>query len=209
VVGEVAELQREIREASTELRKQKSREGIEQTRRVLKTVQEHLSVGVFQASPAADNSSPREEKIAPGDTVWLKEAGLEAKVVRLYDVSDEVEVEAGQTRIKLGVEGIERIVPGGGGEVRRFVPVVKPQPKQVLPELLMLGRRAEEVEPLLSEYLDDAAVAGLRQVRIVHGSGTGVLREVVRDLLATHPLVKAYRPGGRGEGGNGVTVVGL
>jgi DNA mismatch repair protein MutS2 len=129
--------------------------------------------------------------------------------VRLYEVSDEVEVEAGQTRIKLGIEGIERIVPGKGSEARRFVPVVKPQPKQVPPELLLLGRRAEEVEPLLSAYLDDAAVAGLRQVRIVHGSGTGVLRQVVRDLLATHPLVKAYRPGGRGEGGNGVTVVGL
>ena len=76
-------------------------------------------------------------------------------------------------------------------------------------ELLLLGRRAEEVEHLVDSYLDDAVVANLRQVRIVHGSGTGVLRQIVRELLASHSLVKSFRPGERGEGGNGVTVVKL
>ena len=209
VVGEAAELQREIRQASTDLRKQKSRESIEQTRRVLAAVQERLRGEVFRAPTAPEEKAVPEDVIAPGDTVWLKEASLEAKVVRLFAESNEVEVESGQTRIKLGVEGIEKIVASGGGETWRHVPVVKPQPKLVPPELLLLGRRAEEVEPLLSSYLDDAALANLRQVRIVHGSGTGTLRRVVRDLLASNPLIKAYRPGGRGEGGNGVTVVSL
>jgi DNA mismatch repair protein MutS2 len=105
------------------------------------------------------------------------------------------------------MEGVEKIVPSG--ETRRFVPVIKPQPKQVASELLLLGKRADEVEPLLNAYLDDAVVAGLGQVRIVHGSGTGTLRSIVRELLMTHPLVKSFRPGERGEGGNGVTVVKL
>ena len=61
----------------------------------------------------------------------------------------------------------------------------------------------------LDKYLDDAFVAGLYQVRVVHGKGTGTLRQVVRGQLAKHPLVKSYRPAGYGEGGAGVTIVEL
>jgi DNA mismatch repair protein MutS2 len=62
---------------------------------------------------------------------------------------------------------------------------------------------------LLNSYLDNASLAGLHDVRIVHGCGTGVLRNIVRELLPHHPLVKSFRPGGRGEGGNGVTIAQL
>jgi len=61
----------------------------------------------------------------------------------------------------------------------------------------------------LDQYLNSAFMAGLYQVRVVHGKGTGTLRQVVRKLLAQHPLVKSYRPGGYGEGGAGVTIVEL
>ena len=61
----------------------------------------------------------------------------------------------------------------------------------------------------LEQYLNDAFMAGLYQVRVVHGKGTGTLREMVREILSTHPLVKSYRPGAYGEGGAGVTMVEL
>jgi len=61
----------------------------------------------------------------------------------------------------------------------------------------------------LDQYLHDAFMAGLYQVRVVHGKGTGTLRQVVREELARHPLVKSYRPGRYGEGGAGVTIVEL
>ena len=61
----------------------------------------------------------------------------------------------------------------------------------------------------LDQYLDDAFMAGLYQVRVVHGKGTGTLRQAVREQLAKHSLVKSYRPGGYGEGGAGVTIVQL
>jgi len=61
----------------------------------------------------------------------------------------------------------------------------------------------------LDQYLNDAFMAGLYQVRVVHGKGTGTLREAVREKLTKHPLVKSYRPGVYGEGGAGVTVVEL
>ena len=61
----------------------------------------------------------------------------------------------------------------------------------------------------LDKYLDEAFMAGLCQVKVIHGKGTGTLRQVVREQLAKHPLVKSYRSGGYGEGGSGVTVVEL
>ena len=61
----------------------------------------------------------------------------------------------------------------------------------------------------LDKYLNDAFMAGLYQVKVIHGKGTGKLRQVVRERLAGHPLVKSYRPGEYGEGGAGVTIVAL
>ncbi|MBA7657372.1 Endonuclease MutS2 [subsurface metagenome] len=61
----------------------------------------------------------------------------------------------------------------------------------------------------LDKYLNDAFMAGLWQVRVVHGKGTGTLRQAVHRALAQHPLVKSYRLGGYGEGGAGVTIVEL
>ena len=67
----------------------------------------------------------------------------------------------------------------------------------------------EEALLKLDKYLDDALMAGLWQVRVVHGKGTGTLRQVVHRVLDKHPLVKSYRLGGYGEGGAGVTIVEL
>ena len=61
----------------------------------------------------------------------------------------------------------------------------------------------------LDKYLNDAFMAGLTQVKVIHGKGTGTIRQVARGYLARHPLVKSYRAGGYGEGGDGVTIVEL
>ncbi len=61
----------------------------------------------------------------------------------------------------------------------------------------------------LDKYLHDAFMAGFYQVRVIHGKGTGTLREATHKALAKHPLVKSYRLGDYGEGGVGVTVVEL
>ncbi len=61
----------------------------------------------------------------------------------------------------------------------------------------------------LDRYLNDAFMAGLSQVKVIHGKGTGTIRQVTREYLAQHPLVKSYRAGGYGEGGDGVTIAEL
>jgi len=76
-------------------------------------------------------------------------------------------------------------------------------------ELRIRHLTVDEALPRLSQYLHDAYVAGQHQVRIIHGKGTGTLRLMVRRELGRHPLVKSFRPGGRGEGGEGVTVAEL
>ena len=67
----------------------------------------------------------------------------------------------------------------------------------------------EEALAELDKYLDDATLAGLPRVTVIHGKGTGTLRRAVHDHLAHHPEVASYRLGGDGEGGSGATIVEL
>ncbi|MCL4544441.1 MAG: endonuclease MutS2 [Chloroflexi bacterium] len=76
-------------------------------------------------------------------------------------------------------------------------------------ELDLRGRRVSEVESELDQFLNDAVRAGLPSARVVHGRGSGAVRQVVHEQLTGHPLVRSFRLGGTGEGGDGVTVVTL
>jgi DNA mismatch repair protein MutS2 len=81
--------------------------------------------------------------------------------------------------------------------------------RSVASSLDLRGARVDEALDALDRYLDDAALAGLGQVVIIHGSGTGALRDAVRARATGHPLVTSMRPGERGEGGDGATIVKL
>jgi DNA mismatch repair protein MutS2 len=80
---------------------------------------------------------------------------------------------------------------------------------EVAEELNLIGLRVEPALEELDVYLDRALLSPLREVRVVHGFGTGRLRQAVRDRLRTHPAVSGSRPGRGNEGGNGATVVTL
>ena len=79
----------------------------------------------------------------------------------------------------------------------------------VSPEIDCRGQTVDEGIGNIDKYIDDAFLAGLQQVTIIHGKGTGVLREAVQKFLKRHPHVKSFRPGVYGEGEMGVTVVEL
>ncbi len=74
-------------------------------------------------------------------------------------------------------------------------------------ELHLRGLRVEEALEKVDKYLDSAYLAGLPNVNLIHGKGTGALRDALRQYLTQHPFVGSYRAGGYYEGGTGVTVV--
>jgi DNA mismatch repair protein MutS2 len=76
----------------------------------------------------------------------------------------------------------------------------------VSPELDLRGSTVEEAEYQVEKFLDDAYLGGLERVRIIHGKGTGALRQAIQSLLARHPQVESYALGGYREGGSGVTI---
>lgn len=81
--------------------------------------------------------------------------------------------------------------------------------RSVASSLDLRGARVDEALEALGRYLDDASLAGLERATIVHGLGTGALRDAVRATAGEHPLVRSVRAGERAEGGDGVTVLGF
>ena len=212
IVREAAGLQVKIREAAAELRKEKSKERIEQAKKALAEAQEQLDAGVWQARPAVEIEGIEAEAspITAGDTVWLKEAGVPATVLSVSEERGLVEVQAGKVKMTLRVDSVEKRIPSTGA-VRTGGALIKKEMRKsrVSLELDLRGKRAEEVEPALEGYLNEASLVGLSRVRIIHGIGTGTVRQIVREILASHPLVTSFQPGEQGEGGDGVTIVSM
>ncbi|MFC1860808.1 endonuclease MutS2 [Chloroflexota bacterium] len=212
IVSQAAELQKEIRYAASELRREKSRERIEQTRKTLAAVHEQLKSEIWQTSrdTAEDEEIVDDSSIAVGDTVLLKDANLQVKVISVLEETQQVDVQAGMTRLRIGIESVEKVTPAPEGKPPEYTPAGKQIfDRRVSLELDLRGKRADEVEWALDSYLNDASLSNLNEVRIIHGIGTGTVRSIVRDSLASHPLVKSFRSGGKGEGGDGVTMVKL
>jgi DNA mismatch repair protein MutS2 len=76
-------------------------------------------------------------------------------------------------------------------------------------ELNIIGQRAEEAIEQVDKFLDNAALASINRVRIVHGHGMGILKRAVSDLLSSHPHVSRFHPAAQSEGGAGATIVEL
>jgi DNA mismatch repair protein MutS2 len=212
VAEQADELQRQIRDTASELKKAKSQESIEQAKKTLAAVREQLKSEKWKTEPASEEvpGEAAEIRIAVGDRVWLRDMELWGNVLSPPDSDGQFDVQVGQTRLRLNLDNVEKVMPPAGKTVSLAQVVKKDlssKPRSY--ELDLRGKRAEEVEPELDAYLNDVSVANFREVRIIHGFGTGVVRQIVRDILASHLLVKSFRPGGKGEGGDGVTVVEL
>ncbi|MFP3879743.1 MAG: endonuclease MutS2 [Dehalococcoidia bacterium] len=211
IIREAAELQAKVREATSELRKERSRKGIDQAKKALAEVQEQLKTEAWRTTAAGTGEEEAVAgSISAGDTVWLKEAGLQATVLSVSEERRLIEVHAGKAKMTLSLDSVEKILPTAGPGGSRVGMATRRSSKRAASlELDLRGKRAEEVEPVLEDYLNEASLAGLGQVRIIHGFGTGTVRQIVREHLVSHPLVASFRPGEQGEGGDGVTIVNM
>src|SRR5581483_1467633 len=119
---------------------------------------------------------------APAGEVQLRGVGLRGRVVAETD--DTVTVQAGRLTVRVARSEIE---PAAAGPSVR-APVREDAPR----ELFLLGFTSDEARVAVDKFLDDAALAGHLEVRLVHGKGTGTLRRAVEAVLRGHPLVTAF-----------------
>ena len=158
--------------------------------------------------PAVRPLPKTSEPLSVGDVVWVEGLRASGEVIELD--GDEAEVQVGRFRVKARQEELERRAVGDKlPPAREGVPILAAQHPSPGIELNLRGLRVEEAIPRLDKYLNDAYLAGLPSVRIIHGKGTGTLRRAVREQLEGHPLVASHRPGDHHEGGDGVTVAEL
>jgi DNA mismatch repair protein MutS2 len=155
--------------------------------------------------------------------VVLRNLGTEG-VISSID-GEGAEVQAGTLRLRVRLEELKRKVEiddNGPSTIVRRQPLktsMEPSPMVNRPsspfsaspgmELDLRGQRAEDALEMLDRYLEKAYMAGLPFVRIIHGKGTGKLRQEVRSMLRGHPQVISFEEGGPKEGGEGVTVAKL
>jgi DNA mismatch repair protein MutS2 len=149
-------------------------------------------------------------RIADLDTTKQR-ATLEAGALRVsMDVADLAPVAAPASGARSGTTDSGGWSGSTSGPANTNVAELRLSRARSVPMSLDLrGARVDEALAALERYLEDASLAGLAKVTVIHGLGTGALRDAVRSDSGAHPLVKTVRAGERGEGGDGVTVVEL
>jgi len=212
----VTEVRRHVNEEWDRLKRaEKSRPELERARkRLVETAQkvEHTA-GATASEP--DGAGP----VSVGDRVEITHLGLKGDALGVD--GETVTVQAGAVTVKVPMQALRVIQRSPSGEptttprARRGKGrgegdrITTPGKGTVGVEMNIIGRTTDEARDLLEKYLDDAFLAGLTSVRIIHGKGTGALRRAVEELLSAHPLVADHRPGASSEGGAGATVATL
>ena len=184
-------------------RAERSRPALDESRRRLRDV----SARVVPAPAPRSAEAP----LQPGMAVAAEHLGLRGQLIAIS--GDSATVRSGAISVRVPVSALRpsdvaavapRAAAGGRRPANADGPV-----RAVAAELMLIGRTTDEVQDLVEKYLDDAFMAGLANVRLVHGKGTGALRKAVRGVLSDHPLVESFRDGEPAEGGNGATVAAL
>jgi len=165
--------------------------------------------------PVAAPAAPRAWRV--GERARSREGGWEGRIAALEKGGKRATLEAGGMRVSVPVEQLEPAMsPAGGSGVdggtnvgTNVGAIQLSRAGSVASSLDLRGALVDEALDALGRYLDDAALAGLDKVSIIHGMGTGALRDAVREQAGGHPLVKETRAGERGEGGDGATIVTL
>jgi DNA mismatch repair protein MutS2 len=235
--AEVEALREEVREVRKTLaRARQPVEALQAVEEQVQALEESVEAPVERQAPEMGPAmkqmeAERRRSIRLGDKVRLRSLGMQGIVTSLGE--EEAEVSMGSLRVRAKLSDLEL---GGGAAPtppaperslaeRRLAEKSKAEPaptpvtervsnRELLPaspgmELDLRGQRAEDAQDALERYLDAAYLSGLPFVRIIHGKGTGRLREMVRQVMQGHPHVTSFESGGEKEGGDGVTVAKL
>jgi DNA mismatch repair protein MutS2 len=184
---------------------------------------EQFNSTVVAHSTGADHGDPHAQPqvvkhVSEGDTVKLKSTGRSAQVVRRVD-DNHFEVQMGVMKMKIARDDIAEVLASAQGQsastpvkaarARGISVSLENEDANVPSEINVIGQTVDEASPKVERFVDQAFLAGLPRVRIVHGSGMGILRKALRQMLQHHPHVASVAEAPQNEGGGGATLVEL
>ena len=182
---------------------------------------EQFDATVVAHSTGADQGDPHAQPqvvkhILEGDTVKLKSTGRPARVVRKIDDAH-FEVEMGAMKMKIARDDIAEVLssaraadtPVKAARARGISIQLESEGANVPSEINVIGQTVDQASSEVEKFVDRAFLAGLPRVRVVHGSGMGILRKALRQMLQQHPHVSSVIEAPQNEGGGGATVVEL
>ena len=188
------------------------------TEPVREAVEAALSLPTFTAPPAPLVPEPEPEipeaaTVQPGAEVLVPRLGLPGRVLAVRD--DTVEVEVLGRRVHMSIRELEGATRPTSAERRAAQPERLPSiavasPRGEVPyQLDLRGMRRDDAVERLEQYLEDASLVGMPEARVVHGKGTGAVRQAVRDVLRRSQYVARFAPEPDASGGDGATQVWL
>jgi DNA mismatch repair protein MutS2 len=180
---------------------------------------EQFDSTVVAHTTGADQGDPHAwpqvvKHVSEGDTVKLKSVGRPAIVARRID-ENHFEVEIGAMKMKIARDDIAEVLvrssdsPVKAARARGISVSLQGEHENIPSEINVIGRTVDDATREVEKFVDRAFLAGLPRVRVVHGSGMGILRKALRQYLQKHPHVESVTEPPHNEGGGGATVVEL
>jgi len=180
---------------------------------------EQFDSSVVAHTTGADQGDPHAQPqlvkhVSEGDTVKLKSVGRPAVVARRID-DNHFEVEIGAMKMKIARDDIADVLahasdsPVKAARARGISVLLESENQSMPSEINVIGRTVDDATREVEKFVDRAFLAGLPRVRVVHGSGMGILRKALRQYLQKHPHVESVTEPPQNEGGGGATVVEL
>jgi len=204
IEGTLRELRMEANALFEELKKAVDEKKLADVRSKLKALQTK-GQGKADTYRTAPESVTDAGKIEKGMTVRVAGYRQDGTVLELYG-TEQALVQLGPLKLKLAQAALTPVGAPPRKDVRPSVRLGLERAMHAESELHLRALRAEDALVELQKFVDDAVLAGLHQIRIVHGKGSGVLRQVTHDYLRKCREVESYREGEAGEGGQGVTI---
>ena len=199
----------EIIKELTNLKKSKSKnvgQSIQEARVKIKKSISEIQKDLTKPKIAVKNAL-KSEDIIVGMKVYVPSLDQEASIVTLPDKKGNVMIQSGLIKLNIHTSQLEKSKEENKKAEVKINMLVKNKARDISTEINLLGMTVDEAVNVLEKYLDDAYLSGLKQVRVVHGKGSGALRKGVQDYLRTNSHVSSFRLGMYGEGDSGVTIV--
>ena len=168
----------------------------------------NVSLEATKDNSNTSNSISKDEAV-PNTNVFVTTLGKNGVIVSNISKSNEVQVQVGSMKMSINIKYLQKLQSPDVNKSANTSHVSVSKTKNAKSEINIIGLNVDEATFVVDKFLDDCALAKLETVRIVHGKGTGKLRDGVHKFLKSNPHVKSFRMGTYGEGEMGVTVVTL